>query len=128
MAGERILVVEDSQINSTLVSFILTERGYDVRCAGSASEALALLDTFAPRLVLMDLNLPGMDGLTLTRHLKSSPATRDLVIVAWTAHMMSGSEARALESGIDGYITKPIDTRAFPNEVARYLERARSKG
>ena len=93
---------------------LLLGEGYDVRTAGDAEEALAVLATFRPRLILMDLQLPGMDGLELTRRLKADPATRDIVIVALTAYAMKGDEERARAAGCDGYVTKPIDTRRCP--------------
>lgn len=122
MAHESILVVDDNPQSSKLVSFILTTKGYAVRTAGTADEALAAVAEEVPRLILMDLQLPGMDGLALTRKLKADPRTRDSIIVALTAYAMKGDEARALEAGCDAYITKPVDTRALPASIARYLE------
>lgn len=124
MAGEPILVVDDNPTNLKLVTFVLRARGYDVRTASSAEHALAVLDGFAPRLILMDIQLPGMSGLELTRALRAAPATRDVAIVAVTAYAMKGDEQRALDAGCDGYIAKPIDTRALPDTVARYLARS----
>jgi CheY-like chemotaxis protein len=117
-----ILIVDDNPSNTKLLAFILSARGYDVRTAASADEALATLDQFHPRLILMDIQLPGMDGLTLTRQLKANAATRDIAIIAATAYAMKGDEARALEAGCDGYVTKPIDTRQLPIDIARFLE------
>src|SRR5262249_28656518 len=104
-----------------LVTFLLGNRGYDVRTASSAEEALAQIRQERPRLVLMDLQMPGIDGFELTRRLKADPATRDIVLLAVTAYAMRGDEARAREAGCDGYLTKPIDTRALPGLVERYL-------
>jgi CheY-like chemotaxis protein len=122
MANEPILVVDDNPMNMELASFLLVKRGYDVRTAASAAEALALLETFRPRLILMDLQMPGMDGFELTRKLKAAEATRDILIVAVTAYAMKGDEERAREAGCDGYLSKPIDTRALPGIIAGYLE------
>jgi CheY-like chemotaxis protein len=108
-------------MNLKLLGFILEAKGYQVRAAADAEEALALLETFRPRLILMDIQLPGMDGLELTRRLKAAPATRDIVILAVTAQAMKGDEERALAAGCDGYIAKPVDTRALPEVVARHL-------
>jgi CheY-like chemotaxis protein len=119
--GESILIVEDNPANRKLLSFLLTTRGYDVRAAARADEALEMLETFAPRLILMDLQLPGMDGLELTRRLKSDPRTRNIIIVAVTAYAMKGDEQRVREAGCDGYVTKPIDTRGLPQVIAAYL-------
>jgi CheY-like chemotaxis protein len=116
-----ILIVDDNQVNLKLVRVVLASEGYDVRTAADAEEALGALRQWRPRLILMDLQLPGMDGLELTRRLKADPATRDIVIVAITAYAMKGDEQKALAAGCDGYITKPIDTRALPQVIAGYL-------
>jgi CheY-like chemotaxis protein len=121
----KILMVDDNPGNMKLLSFILTKQGYDVRIAGDAEQALSVLKEFRPRLILMDVQLPGMDGLELTRRLKADPAYADIVIIAVTASAMKGDEQEALAAGCDGYITKPIDTRLMPVLVARYLETAR---
>jgi two-component system cell cycle response regulator DivK len=124
MAGERILVVDDNVANATLITFLLTAHGYDVRSAADATEALVAVGDFAPRLILMDVQLPGMDGLSLTRKLKGDPTTRDIVIVAVTAYAMKGDDERARAAGCDGYVSKPIDTRTLPGVVADFLGRA----
>jgi PAS domain S-box-containing protein len=116
-----VLVVDDHPINLKLVSRLLLAEGYDVRTAGHADEALQTLETFHPRLILMDIQMPGMDGLTLTRKLKAAPATRDIVIVALTAYAMKGDAEKAREAGCDGYISKPIDTRTLSATLASYL-------
>ena len=116
-----ILIVDDNPSNTKLMAFILSTRGYDVRTAASADEAIATLADFHPRLILMDIQLPGMDGLTLTRKLKADPATRDIAIIAATAYAMKGDEQRAREAGCDGYVTKPIDTRQLPIDIERFL-------
>ena len=121
-ADSSILVVDDSPANMKLLSFVLTTQGYDVRTAADATEALEELRAFRPQLLLLDLQLPGMDGLGLARLLKSDPTHRGMLIVAVTASAMKGDEERALEAGFDGYITKPIDTRTLPKLVASYLE------
>jgi two-component system cell cycle response regulator DivK len=121
VAGEPILIVDDNPVNLKLTRVLLAAEGYEVRVAVDAEEALALLDGFHPRLILMDLQLPGMDGLTLTRRLKDDPATRDVAILALTAYAMKGDEEKALLAGCDGYVTKPIDTRTLPLVIARVL-------
>jgi two-component system, cell cycle response regulator DivK len=121
VAGEPILIVDDNPTNLKLARVLLAAEGYEVRVAVDAEEALALLDGFHPRLILMDLQLPGMDGLTLTRRLKEDPATRDVAILALTAYAMKGDEEKARLAGCDGYITKPIDTRTLPVVIARFL-------
>ena len=121
MAGEPILVVDDNPANLKLLRMLLVGESYDVRTAGDAGEALAILRQFRPRLILMDLQMPGMDGFELTRRLKGDVATRDIVIIALTAYAMKGDEERARAAGCDGYVSKPIDTRSFPDLVARHL-------
>jgi CheY-like chemotaxis protein len=121
MPGESILVIDDNPANAMLISFLLTKKGYDVRTAGDAGEALAILDGFAPRLIMMDIQLPGMDGLELTRRLKADPKTRGIVIIALTAYAMKGDDERARNAGCDGYVSKPIDTRTLPGVVSAFL-------
>ena len=123
MTRKRILVVEDHPINVKLVTLLLQE-AYEVRSAGDADEALNLLDGWLPELILMDVQLPGMDGLELTRRLKAEPRTRGIVVVALTAYAMKGDEDKALAAGCSGYITKPLDTKAFLGQVAGYLGEA----
>jgi len=121
MKGDAILVVDDNPLNMKLIVYVLLKGGYDVRTANSGEEALAVLRDFRPRLILMDLQMPGMDGLTLTRQLKADPAHRATVIVAVTASAMKGDEEKAKEAGCDGYVTKPIDTRTLPRTVESFL-------
>lgn len=122
---ESILVVDDNPANLKLVSFLLSVNGYSVRTASTADEALAVVLEGVPSLILMDLQLPGMDGLTLTRKLKADPRTRDTFVIAFTAYAMKGDEERALEAGCDAYITKPIDTRSLPARIGEYLTKTR---
>jgi two-component system, cell cycle response regulator DivK len=121
MKGEPILIVDDNPVNLKLGRVLLSGEGYDVRTAADAVEALAVLEAFHPRLILMDLQLPGLDGFELTRHLKSLPATRDVIILAMTAYAMKGDEDKAIAAGCDGYISKPIDTRKLPELIATRL-------
>lgn len=127
MAGERILIVDDNPGNMKLVSFLLDKRGYDVRTAAGADDAIELLQHFQPKLILMDLQMPGVDGFELTRRLKADPSKRDILIVAVTAYAMKGDEQKALAAGCDGYVTKPIDTRLLPGVVAAHLARVETK-
>jgi CheY-like chemotaxis protein len=121
MAGEPILIIDDNAANLKLARVLLSGEGYEIRTASDAAEALAVLESFHPRLILMDLQLPGMDGFALTRRLKSTPTHRDVVILALTAYAMKGDEIRALDAGCDGYIAKPIDTRTLPGVIAGHL-------
>lgn len=122
MAGEPILIVEDNQINLMLVKILLTSKGYEIRTATNAEEALKVLQTFQPKLIIMDIQLPGMSGLELTRKLKSDPKYQEMIITAVTAYAMKGDKEKALAVGFDGYITKPIDTKTFADIIAEYLE------
>lgn len=121
MAGEPILVVDDNPINLQLLVMLLRARGYEVDTAGSGEEMRAALARRLPRVVLMDLQLPGVDGLTLTRELKADPATREIPVIAVTAYAMKGDEEKALAAGCDGYLTKPIDLERVLALVARLL-------
>ncbi|MBL9015186.1 MAG: response regulator [Myxococcales bacterium] len=121
MSGERILIVDDNATNLKLVAYLMSANGYEVTTAQDAETALAAIAKSPPRLILMDLQLPGIDGLELTRKLKADPATKDILVVAVTAYAMKGDEAKARAAGCDGYITKPIDTRELPREIERQL-------
>lgn len=122
-----ILVVEDHPRNRKLVCDLLGFEGHQVIQAADAEQAQALLAGTLPDLILMDLGLPGMDGLSLTRLLKADARTRAIPIVALTAFAMPDDERRALDAGCDGYLTKPLDTRAFPGQVAAFLSSPRNK-
>lgn len=128
MGGQRVLVVDDNLTNLKLIEYLLQSRGYEVVTAFDAESALQVVRTARPALVLMDLQLPGMDGLELTRQLKANPDTRQIAIVAVTAYAMKGDEQRALAAGCDAYIAKPIDTRTLPDVVEKYLHRAQKLG
>ena len=117
----RILIVEDNEANQMLTRAVLELEGHEVRVAGSAPEAVELIRQQQPELILMDVQLPGQDGLSLTRELKSDAATAPIMVVALTAHAMSGDRELAMRSGCAGYISKPIDTRTFGESVRQYL-------
>jgi len=119
-----ILVVDDNLANLKLACDVLACEGYRVLRAENAEQALGVLTESRPDLILMDISMPGMDGLTLTRKLKTVETTKGIIIVALTASAMKGDEARATEAGCDGYITKPVDTRRFPDQVASFLKTA----
>ena len=121
MAGEPILIVDDNAQNLKLARVILSSEGYQVRTAVDAEDALTILESFAPRVILMDLQLPRMDGLALTRHLKRDPRRRDIIIIAVTAYAMKGDDDKAFEAGCDDYMSKPIDAQALTAMVARHL-------
>jgi CheY-like chemotaxis protein len=123
MAGEQILLVEDNVMNRRLAQFLLKSEGYIVYEATNGREALELVKAHAPDLILMDLQLPELDGFTTTQILKQDATTKDIPVVALTAYAMTGDAERALEAGCDGYITKPFDKQGFLETVASYLRR-----
>ena len=117
MSVGTVLVVDDNPTNLKLISVLLRTQGYSVRTATSADEAWISLQEQLPDLVLMDVQLPGTDGLSFTRRLRAEPAMRDLRIAALTAYAMPEDRQRALDAGCDAYIAKPIDTRQFPELI-----------
>lgn len=117
-----ILVVDDNPTNLKLVVDVLSFEGCRVITAGDAEEAQTIIARTPPELILMDIALPGMDGLTLTRQIKADPKTKNVRVVALTAFAMKGDDGKAVAAGCEGYITKPIDTRRFPAQVAAFLE------
>jgi CheY-like chemotaxis protein len=119
----RVLLVEDNALNLELATDLLEACGIEVISANTGEAAVKLAQERGPNLILMDLSLPGMDGLQATAALKANPQTRLIPVVAVTAHAMKGDEQKALDAGCEGYITKPIDTRMFPLLVAQYLQR-----
>ncbi|HEV8436194.1 MAG TPA: response regulator [Thermoanaerobaculia bacterium] len=124
MVGHRtVLVVEDNDMNMQLVEYLLEEGGYEIVKATSGEEALSLTrsDTQRPDLILMDIHLPGMDGLSVVREMKSDERTNRIPILALTAHAMRGDKDRFLEAGCDGYISKPIDVKTFLTSIEQYI-------
>jgi CheY-like chemotaxis protein len=123
MTTRRILLIEDNAVNRRLAQFLLKSQGYEVWEVTSAPEAFETLKERRPDLILMDVQLPGMDGLTATRQLKADPGTRDIPVLAVTSYAMKGDEAKALAAGCSGYVTKPIDKTLFLQAVAEALGR-----
>ena len=121
MSDKKILLVEDNPVNRRLAEFLLRSQGYQVRAATNAQEAFDTIKAERPDLILMDVQLPGMDGLEATRKLKEEPTTRDIPVVAVTSYAMKGDREKALAAGCSGYITKPIDKDTFVREVATVL-------
>ena len=120
-----ILVVDDNDAGLLLVRAVLELDGFRVDSAGSSEEVLERLNARVPDLILMDVQLPGQDGLSLTRQLKADPATAPIPIVALTAHAMAGDREQALAAGCSGYISKPIDTRTLGAQVRQFLTEER---
>lgn len=128
MTGASVLIVDDNPVNLRLVEATLKGADYEVHGAADSSSALEAVSSLRPRLILMDIQLPGMDGLELTRRLKADPATKHIPIVATTAYAMAGDEAKARQAGCDGYLAKPIDVLALPGVVSEYLHAAQGNG
>jgi two-component system, cell cycle response regulator DivK len=121
MAEKVILHIEDNSDNRLLVRRLLLSEGYAVVEAENAKKALQLLATQKPDLILMDINMPDVDGYTLTATLKNDPVYHEIPIIAITANVMRGDRERSLQSGCDGYIEKPIDIDKFFDQIARFL-------
>ena len=122
MAGELILVVEDNDKNRKLVRDLLQFKGFRTLEAATAAQGLALAAAHAPRLILLDVQLPDMDGLAALQHLRADPCTARIRVVALTAFAMREDRARFLEAGFDGYLPKPIDARTFPDQVGALID------
>jgi two-component system, cell cycle response regulator DivK len=116
----KILIIEDSADNMKLFRTLLTLKGHEVTGLSGGTGLLETIGLCLPDLVLMDIQLPGKDGFALLEEIRQSPFAR-LRVLALTAHAMSGDKERALQAGFDGYITKPIDIRNFPDEIRRAL-------
>jgi len=121
MTGPRVLVVEDNPLNLKLVRDVLRAAGYDVVEARSGEDGLRVAHESPPDIVLMDLQLPGIDGVETLRRLRLDPAVADVPVVAVTAFAMREDRERAYADGFDGYLAKPISVRALPSQVARFL-------
>jgi two-component system, cell cycle response regulator DivK len=124
MAGELILIVEDNDKNLKLVRDILQFKGYRTLEAGTAGEGIELAAAHTPNLVLMDIQLPDMDGVTALGKLRAAGTTAAIPVIALTAFAMKDDRARLLAAGFDGYISKPVDIKTFPDEVRRVYEQS----
>ena len=118
----RVLVVDDSDLNRKLVTTLLHANAFDILQAEDAEHAIILAINELPDLILMDIQLPGMDGYEATRRLRQTPETSNIPIIALTAHAMPADEQRAREAGCNDYISKPINTRNFVPQLRKYLE------
>jgi len=117
----RILIIEDNEKNRSLLWDILNYHGYELAVAGDGQEGIDLARTLMPDLILMDIQMPGMDGMTAGRILKGDPATSGLKIIALTSFAMRGDQEKFLAAGFDGYLSKPISTRELPGLVKQWL-------
>lgn len=121
MTKQTILLVEDNEQNRYLVTYLLEQQGYSVVHAATGPLGLTLAASAKPDLVLLDIQLPGMDGHAVARALKADPAHRAIPIVAVTSYAMAGDREKVLAAGVEGYIEKPIDPQTFVTEVERFL-------
>jgi CheY-like chemotaxis protein len=119
--GARVLVVDDNELNLKLARHVLEAGGFTVDEAGNAEQAEQRLRVSSPDIILLDVGLPGMDGLSLTRKLKAQQQWKGIPVIAWSAFAMQGNDLLAQAAGCDGYLTKPIDTRSFAQRVASFL-------
>ena len=121
MANETVLVIEDNEMNMKLARSLLQIGKYRILEAIDAENGIQLAREHHPDLILMDIQLPGKDGLTATREIKNDPAVKDISVVALTSYAMEGDEEKAMDAGCAGYIAKPIDTRSFLQAVGQFL-------
>lgn len=124
MTELRVLIIDDNPLNVELAEFLLAADGFEVDTASDASAAMECLARHRPDVILMDMQLPGQDGLALTRLLKGDPAMRDIAVIAFTAYAMKGDEAKMLAAGCDGYLSKPIDVASFTASVRSFIRTA----
>jgi CheY-like chemotaxis protein len=126
MPKATILIIDDNETNLKLLNIILTKEGYVVTTAPDAEQALLILQSLIPDLILTDLQLPGMDGFELTRRIKNNPITSATPVIAITAFAMKGDREKVLAAGCDDYVAKPIDTRGLPALIEKMLAEKRS--
>ena len=117
----KVLVVDDNQANLKLARVVLSLEGFEVRTAVSAEDALTMLESFTPDLILMDLQLPEIDGLRFTRQLKADPRRHNIIVLALTAYAMKGDMEKALAAGCDGYLSKPFDPPMLCSLVQHHI-------
>jgi CheY-like chemotaxis protein len=123
MPDKNVLIVEDNEKNRKLMRVILKAKGYTVIEAATGEEALGILKTQKPDIILMDIQLPGIDGITLVKQIKEDTAIKDIPIIAVTAYAMKGDEQKILEAGCNAYISKPINTQELPLMVEKYIKK-----
>ncbi|HNQ34462.1 MAG TPA: response regulator [bacterium] len=120
---KRILLIEDNEQNRYLAAFLLEARGYEVLQAADGIRGIEMAGSLRPELILLDIQLPGMDGYAVARELRANPALKTIPIVAVTSYAMAGDREKSLAAGCNGYIEKPINPETFAAEVASYLEK-----
>lgn len=128
MTNEPILIVDDNQMNLKLEKRLLEAEQYQVLTAKNAEETMKLLEIFRPQLILMDFQLPGLDGVELTKKIRVKPEFKNIIILMLTSYDQQGDEAKAIAAGCNGYIQKPIDTQSLPAVIAGYLRDGHGTG
>lgn len=121
MAAKRILAIEDHEENRRLLRDLLTSAGYELIEAVTGEGGLSLAETRVPDLILLDIQLPGIDGYEVTRRLKANPALRHIPVIAVTSYALSGDDVKALEAGCSGYVTKPFDPAELLAKIGEFL-------
>jgi len=124
MSDKNVMVVEDNEKNRKLMRVVLKAKGYNIIEAATGEEALNLLKNQKPDIILMDIQLPGIDGLTLIKQIKASVITKDIPIIAVTAYAMKGDEQKILDTGCNAYVSKPINTQELPLIVEKYIKKS----
>ena len=124
MSDKNVMVVEDNEKNRKLMRVVLKAKGYNIIEAATGEEALNLLKNQKPDIILMDIQLPGIDGLTLIKEIKASAVTKDIPIIAVTAYAMKGDEQKILDTGCNAYVSKPINTQELPLIVEKYMKKS----
>ncbi|MDD2455167.1 MAG: response regulator [Kiritimatiellae bacterium] len=117
----RILLIEDNELNRYLATFLLEKRGYAVACANDGPQGITMAAEMIPDLILLDIQLPSMDGYAVARSLRAEPVLNHVPIVAVTSYAMPGDREKALDAGCNGYIEKPINPDTFTEEISAYL-------
>jgi len=126
MNGKRILYIEDNPENRLLVRRVLTAEGYTLLEAADGPSGVVAAEEHQPDLILMDINLPDLDGYEVTTRIKRNPELSRVPVIAMTANVMHGDRERSLAAGCDGYIQKPIDIDLLPEQIAKFLSRIQS--
>ncbi len=122
MPDKNVMVVEDNEKNRKLVRVVLKSKGYNVIEATTGEEALNILKNQKPNIILMDIQLPGIDGLTLIKQIKADATTKEIPIIAVTAYAMKGDEQKILDTGCEAYMSKPINTQELPLTIEKYIK------
>jgi two-component system cell cycle response regulator DivK len=125
--ADTILVVDDNEINMKLIMLVMAGKGYDLVPAMDGLEALRLAESLHPKIVLLDIQLPGIDGMEVARRIRANPSIRDTVIIAVTAYATNGAKEQVLAAGCDGYISKPIAPMKFPSQVQEFVDQVAAR-